>query len=242
MEKSHIVTAFDNDLGQIESLLLEMAGRVESQIAEATEALVKRDTELGEKVRSDDERVDRLETEIDELVVRLLALRQPMADDLRNVVTTLKVAANLERIGDYAKNIAKRTTVLAQEQPIGPAVGTIKRMSSLVQGMLLDVVDALVARDLDTAIYVRQRDEEVDQLHNTLFRELLTYMMEDPRNITPCMHLLFVAKNVERIGDHITSIAEQVHYMICGKMPPDERPKGDVTSFFTLDRDNPRNG
>ena len=241
MEKSHIVTAFDNDLGQIESLLLEMAGRVESQIAEATEALVKRDTELGEKVRSDDERVDRLETEIDELVVRLLTLRQPMADDLRNVITASKVAANLERIGDYAKNIAKRTTVLAQEQPIGPAVGTIKRMSSLTQGMLRDVVDALVARDLDTAIYVRQRDEEVDQLHNTLFRELLTYMMEDPRNITPCMHLLFVAKNVERVGDHITSIAEQVHYMICGEMPPDERPKGDVTSFFTLDRDNPRN-
>ena len=161
MEKSHIVTAFDNDLGQIESLLLEMAGRVESQIAEATEALVKRDTELGEKVRSDDERVDRLETEIDELVVRLLALRQPMADDLRNVITASKVAANLERIGDYAKNIAKRVTAITETDRVKIA-RSIADMAQIVQKMLKDVLDAYIDHDADKAVDVWERDESVD--------------------------------------------------------------------------------
>lgn len=235
MEQTHIVSAFDQELGQIESLLLEMGGIVEIQIAEAAEALVKRDTELGAKVRQSDKQVDALEVEIDALAVKLLALRQPVAEDLRSVVSTLKVSANLERIGDYAKNVAKRTTVLAQEQPIGSAANTIKRMSKLTQNMLHDVLEAYVHRDIAVADDVRRRDEEVDQLHNTLFRELLTYMMEDPRNITACMHLLFVAKNIERIGDHITGVAEQVHYLISGQLPQDERPKGDVTSYISLE-------
>lgn len=237
MDSTHIVSAFDEDLGQIEAQLLEMAGLVEIQIADAAEALAKRDAELGGKVRSKDKRVDELENEIDNLAVNLLALRQPMAEDLRRVVSTLKVSANLERIGDYAKNVAKRTTVLAQEQPIGSSANTIKRMCKLTQDMLHDVLQAYMARDLAVAEEVRDRDEEVDQLHNSLFRELLTYMMEDPRNITACMHLLFVAKNVERIGDHITGIAEQVHYMISGKMPSDDRRKGDVTSYISIDSD-----
>ena len=237
MEQSHIVKAFDQELGQIEALLLEMGGIVEVQIAEAAEALVKRDTDLGAKVRQSDKRVDALETEIDNLAVNLLALRQPMAADLRSVVSTLKVSANLERIGDYAKNVAKRTTVLAGEQPVGSAASTIKRMSKMTQDMLRDVLDAYVKRDIAVAEDVRQRDEEVDQLHNALFRELLTYMMEDPRHITASMHLLFVAKNIERIGDHITGIAEQVHYLISGEVPQDERPKGDVTSYISLDMD-----
>jgi len=237
MDSTHIVSAFDEDLGQIEAQLLEMAGLVEIQIADAAEALAKRDAELGGKVRSKDKRVDELENEIDNLAVNLLALRQPMAEDLRRVVSTLKVSANLERIGDYANNVAKRTTVLAQEQPIGSSANTIKRMCKLTQDMLHDVLQAYMARDLAVAEEVRDRDEEVDQLHNSLFRELLTYMMEDPRNITACMHLLFVAKNVERIGDHITGIAEQVHYMISGKMPSDDRRKGDVTSYISIDSD-----
>jgi phosphate transport system protein len=237
MDSAHIVKSFDQDLGQIESLLLEMGGLVETQIADAVTALIQRDTELGEKVRAGDKKIDVLEVQIDDLVIRLLALRQPMAEDLRSVVCALKVSANLERIGDYAKNIAKRTSVLSTWQPTKSSISTIKRMSKLVQDMVHDVLDAYVARDANTAEDLRQRDEEVDQMHNTLFRELLTYMMEDPRNITPCMHLLFIAKNIERMGDHTTGIAEQVYFMVEGSLLEDERPKGDVTSFMTVDPD-----
>ena len=235
MESGHIVKSFDNDLGQIESLLLEMGGLVESQISEAVRALTDRDVELGEKIRANDKRVDDLEVQINELTIKTLALRQPMAEDLRAVVTALKVAANLERIGDYAKNIAKRTSVLAQSPHIGSYSTTIKRMSKLVQDMVRDVLDAYVARDSETAEDLRLRDEEVDQLHTTLFRELLTYMMEDPRNITPCLHLLFIAKNIERMGDHTTGIAEQVYYLVTGTQLDEDRPKGDMTSFMSAE-------
>ncbi len=237
METGHIVKSFDNDLGQIESLLLEMGGLVETQISEAVRALVDRDIELGEKIRANDKRVDDLEIQINDLTIKTLALRQPMAEDLRAVVTALKVAANLERIGDYAKNIAKRTSVLAQSPQIGSYSTTIKRMSKLVQDMVRDVLDAYVARDSQTAEDLRLRDEEVDQLHNTLFRELLTYMMEDPRNITPCLHLLFIAKNIERMGDHTTGIAEQVFYLVTGTQLDEDRPKGDMTSFMSAEPD-----
>ncbi len=168
-------------------------------------------------------------------VVGILAQRQPMAQDLRTVVVAPKIASNLERIGDYAKNIAKRTSILAQVDPIGSAASTIKRMCALVQGMVTDVLDAYVQGDADKAEDVRLRDAEVDQLHNTIFRELLTYMMEDPRAITPCMHLLFSAKNVERMGDHTTSIAEQIHYMVTGEFFDEERPKGDKTSTILVE-------
>lgn len=235
VEQGHIVKSFDRDLGQIESLLLEMGGIVETQIANAVKALVERDVELGEQVRAQDKRVDELEVQIDDHSIRLLALRQPMAEDLRAVVCALKVSANLERIGDYAKNIAKRSSVLAQVQPIGSAAPTIKRMSKLVQAMVHDVLNAYIERDQEVAEDLRLRDEEVDQMHNTLFRELLTYMMEDPRNITPCLHLLFIAKNIERMGDHTTGIAEQVYYLVTGSLPDDDRPKSDVTSFMTAE-------
>lgn len=237
MESSHIVSSFDQELGEAESLFLEMGGLVETQIAEAAEALVKRDTELAEKVRARDREVDALETKIDELAVRVLALRQPMAEDLRVIVSTLKVSANLERIGDYAKNVAKRTSVLAKSPQIGSSPDTIRRMCRLVREMLSGVLDAYVARDVHAADDIRRRDEEVDQIHNALFREILTYMMEDPKSITPCMHLLFTAKNIERIGDHVTGIAEQVHYLVNGELPGDERPKGDVTSYIAGDSD-----
>lgn len=240
MESGHIVKSFDDDLGQIESLLLEMGGLVETQISEAVRALTDRDVELGEKIRLNDKRVDDLEVQINDLTIKTLALRQPMAEDLRAVVTALKVAANLERIGDYAKNIAKRTNVLAQSPHIGSYSTTIKRMSKLVQDMVRDVLDAYVARDSQTAEDLRLRDEEVDQLHNTLFRELLTYMMEDARNITPCLHLLFIAKNIERMGDHTTGIAEQVYYLVTGTQLDDDRPKGDMTSYMAAETDASR--
>ncbi len=233
MESSHIVRSFDEELGQAESLFLEMGGLVETQIADAAEALAKRDTELAAKVRGRDREVDAIEVRIDELAVRMLALRQPMAADLRMIVSALKVSANLERIGDYAKNVAKRTTVLAESPPIGSSADTIRRMSKLVREMLSGVLDAYVARDLQAADDIRARDEEVDQIHNALFREILTYMMEDPQKITPCMHLLFITKNIERMGDHVTAIAEQVHYLVTGSLPADERPKGDVTSYMS---------
>ncbi len=235
MEPSRGLASFDHELGRIESLLLEMGGVVEVQIAEAARALVTRDAELGEQVRDNDSRVDEMEIEIDGLAVNLLSEHQPAAQDLRRVVSTLKVSASLERIGDYAKNVAKRTTVVAKEQPVGSAAATIRRMAKLTQGMLHEVLDAYVARDIATADEIRNRDEQVDQLHNALFRELLTVMMEDPRNITACMHLLFIAKNVERIGDHVTGMAEQIHYLVSGEVPSAERPKGDVTSYISVD-------
>lgn len=235
MENAHIVKSFDQELSQIESLILEMGGLVEIQINESVDALTHQDVELADKVRADDKKVDALETRIDELTLRTLALRQPLAADLRSVVCALKIAANLERIGDYSKNIAKRTHVLAESETSGPAEKTIKRMGEMVQIMVRDVLDAYVRKDLGMADELIHRDEEVDHLHNTLFRELLTYMMENPRTITPCMHMLFIAKNLERMGDHVTAIAEQIYYLVTGSIPDDERPKGDKTSQMSVE-------
>ena len=231
----HIVSAFDNDLAQIEALIMRMGGLVEAQLTDAARILVERDLEEADRVIARDKEIDRLEEEIDQLAVRVIALRQPMAQDLRAVLAALKVAGNLERIGDYAKNMAKRTHVLATVPPVGDSAKTVKRMSKLVVAMVADVLTAYVERDKDMAEAVRLRDEDVDQMHNTLFRALLTYMLEDARNITPAMHLLFIAKNVERMGDHTTAVAEQVYYLVEGELPPEDRPKGDETPFATAD-------
>ena len=235
MEKAHIVRSFDQELSEIENLILEMGGLVENQIVGAIEALNKRDNELAEKIRADDKAVDALETRIDDLAVRTIALRQPLADDLRHVIAALKIAGNLERIGDYSKNIAKRTKIIADSNPVGTSEKTLKRMGQLVQAMVGDVLNAFIAKDLAMADEIRERDEEVDHMHNTLFREMLTYMMEDPRNITPCMHMLFIAKNLERMGDHTTAIAEQIHFVITGSLPAEKRTKGDRTSQMSVD-------
>ena len=236
--EAHISTAFDKDLRQIEDLVVTMGGLVEQQIEDAAEIMATRDLELADKLRAEDKRVDAIQEEIDALVVRLIALRQPKAQDLRAVLAALKVAADLERIGDYTKNIAKRTQVLAKVPTVGNSAKTIKRMCIMVRQMVKDALDAYIARDVASAEEVRLRDEEVDQVHNNLFRALLTYMMEDPRNITPCMHLLFIAKNVERMGDHTTSIAEQIHFFVAGAMPDEDRPKGDVTSTTLVESDS----
>ena len=229
----HIVTAFDNDLAQVEALIMRMGGLVEQQVTDAAEVLLSRDLEEADRIIARDKDIDRLEEEIDQAAVRVIALRQPMAQDLRAVLAALRVAGNLERIGDYAKNMAKRTHVLATSPPVGDSGKTVKRMCKLVVAMTADVLSAYVERDKSMAEAVRLRDEDVDQMHNTLFRALLTYMLEDPRNITPAMHLLFIAKNVERMGDHVTAVAEQVYYLVEGELPAEDRPKGDRTPFAT---------
>jgi phosphate transport system protein len=237
MENAHIVKSFDQELSDIESMILEMGGLVETQITESVAALIARDFDLASKVRARDRSVDALEARIDEATLTVLALRQPIAADLRSVICALKLASNLERIGDYSKNIAKRTQVLADIGTVGSAEKTIRHMGDLVQKMVADVLDAYLRRDLAMAEELRLRDEEVDHMHNSLFRELLTYMMENPRNITPCMHLLFIAKNLERMGDHTTAIAEQVHYLVTGSLPTESRPKADKTSQMNVGTD-----
>ena len=234
MAADHIVKTFDEDLTQMINMIAEMGGLAESQLAEAVMALVRRDEALAARVIDHDERQDELEEDIEAQVIRLLALRQPMALDLRTVVAALKIAAELERIGDYAKNVAKRSLTLMQTQPVGNAANTIMRMGSIAGDMIHNVIDAYLNKDIVKADEVRARDQDVDQLHTGLFRELLTYMMEDPRNITACTHLLFVAKNIERIGDHATNIAESVHYLVAGERNERERSKQDLSSSTVI--------
>ena len=233
MGDDHIVKSFGGELKHIDQLIVEMGGHAETQLASAIRALVRRDADLANKVIEGDQRLDVLEVQINENIVRVLALRQPMANDLRVAIAALKISNELERIGDLAKNVAKRTLVLTQS-PAMAATLTISRMGTLVQGMIKGVLDAYIARDADAAEDIRMADEEVDQLHTSMFRELLTYMMEDARNITPCTHLLFIAKNIERIGDHTTNIAENVHFLVRGADPEAARPKKDRSSLTAV--------
>ena len=229
MNEPHIATAFDRDLESLQATIIKMGGLVEDAILNGAEALLTRDTEKAEQVHKGDAAVDALEDVVNDEAVRLMALRQPVSTDLRLVVSTLKLAQSLERVGDYAKNIAKRTSVLAEMKPISGGDATLRRMAREVQGMLKDTLDSFVRRDTALARDVVGRDQDVDQMYNALFRELLTHMMEDPRNITPAMHLHFIAKNIERVGDHATAVAEQVIYLVTGQMPGDARPKVDST-------------
>ena len=221
----HISSAFDRDLEAIQAQVVRMGGMVEAAITDAAAALESRDEELAEQVRRRDKAIDALEARINEDAARLIALRAPTATDLRMVLAVMKIAASLERVGDYAKNMAKRTAVLSR-MPVIPGAGiALRRMSQTVTGMMRDALDSYIRRDADLAQDVRQRDLEVDQMYNALFREFLTHMMEDPRHITACMHLHFIAKNIERMGDHATSVAEQVIYLVTGEMPEEARPK-----------------
>ncbi|KGB82622.1 MAG: phosphate transport system regulatory protein PhoU [Confluentimicrobium sp.] len=234
-DSKHIVASYDRDLEAIQAQIMKMGGLVEAAVLDAAKSLERRDEELAERVRAGDKAIDELEERVNEECARLLALRQPAATDLRTVLTVMKISANLERVGDYAKNMAKRTSVLVQMQPIDGASGAIRRMAKAVEGMMKDALDSYIQRDVELAQDVRMRDHEVDQMYNALFRQFLTFMMEDPRNITACMHLHFIAKNIERMGDHVTSIAEQVIYLATGEMPEDTRPKSDLTSFETTE-------
>jgi phosphate transport system protein len=209
---------------------MKMGGLVEDSIHKSVLALDTRDPELADLVRAGDAAIDALETQVNEEAARILALRSPTASDLRTVLSVFRVSTNLERIGDYSKNIAKRSHAVMAQPPIEGATASLRRMAREVELMLKDVLDAYIQRDLGLAEDVRERDLEIDQIYSALFREYLTFMMEDPRSITACMHLHFMAKNIERMGDHVTSIAEQVVYLVTGAMPEDIRPKQDVIS------------
>ncbi len=228
MDTEHIVKSYDQELQRLDNTIVEMGGMAESQLAGAIDAVVKRDSDLAGEVIVGDTKVDELDREVESLVVRLLALRQPMARDLRQIVTALKTATDLERMCDYAANIAKRSVILNQSAPVKP-VYALPRMAQLCQSMIKDMLDAYVERDSEKAMAVWLRDEELDEMYTSLFRELLTYMIEDPRNITPCTHLLFMAKNLERIGDHTTNICETLYFLIHGTPLAQIRPKRDRT-------------
>ena len=225
MSSEHMVKGYDEELRRLNNIITEMGGLTESQLATAIDAVVERDSELAASVVEADTRVDQLQRDLDNLALRLLALRQPVARDLREIFAALKIASDLERMCDYAANIAKRSIALDQAPPVQP-VFALPRMARLAQVLVKDVIDAYVARDADKAYAVWMRDEELDEMYGSLFRELLTYMMEDPRNIGASTHLLFMAKNIERIGDHATNIAEDLYYLVHGTPLTQKRPKG----------------
>jgi len=231
MASQHIVSSFDYDLEALQARVMKMGGLVEAASQNAIKALETRDVGLSRKVREGDAVIDRLDEEIKAEAAIVLARRAPIAGDLRTVLSVMSMSTHLERCGDYAKNIAKRTTVLAETMPHDDIVSALRRMARVVEAMLSDAIDAYIQHDSVKAEEVRARDLEVDQMYTALFRALLTHMMEDPRGITPCMHLHFIAKNIERMGDHATSIAEQTIYLISGELPEEDRPKGDRTAF-----------
>ncbi len=231
MAFEHTNKVFDEDLQELTRLVAEMGGLAERQIVDSVDALIRRDAELGARVVSNDVELDQLQRVIEERAVLTIARRQPMAVDLRTIVGALRIATDLERIGDLAKNIGKRISAVDRNfQPLSLIRG-LDHMTKLVQAQVKQVLDAYASHDLTSAMAVWKGDEEVDAICTSLFRELLTYMMEDPRNVTFCIHLMFCAKNIERIGDHATNIAETVFYMVEGQQLVDKRPKGDMTAF-----------
>jgi len=234
---THIVAAYDEEFQRLTKLITQMGALAETQLQSALQAVERRDEALAGKVKDQDQQIDAIEREIDALVIRMLALRQPVANDLRFILATLRCSSEVERVGDYAKNMAKRATALSQ-MPVTPLTRGVARMGALVQAMLKDVMDAFLQGDVEKAVEVWESDEEVDSLYTSLFRELLTYMMEDPRHITPCTHLLFIAKNLERIGDHATNIAEIIHFQVEGEMLADRRPKADASNYTVMDPDD----
>jgi len=229
----HIVKSYENELIHLHDLVTGMGGMVESQVALACTAILQRDRAAATRATESDVKVDAREQEIEQYVIRLLALRQPVAQDLRRIVAALKSTGDLERIGDYAANVAKRSLVLEQFTMRYAATG-LANMARLVQENLKRIIDAIGAHDAEQAMQVWRSDEAIDEIYNALFRELITYMMEDPRNITPCTHLLFIAKNLERIGDHATNIAETVYYAVTGTPLTEARPKGDTSVYAVI--------
>ena len=233
---AHVIKSYDEQLKRLRDTLMRIGGIVENSLADAISAMVRRDAVAASAIVQRDAEVDALQRSVEDQAVRLLALRQPMANDLRMIVGAIRIALDLERVGDYAANIAKRVIVLAQLPPV-VSVGPVQRMSRIVQEMLKDTLDAFSSGDPEKAHSVWRRDEQVDEAYNGVFRNLLTYMMEDPRNIGLSTHLLFGAKNIERVGDHTTNIAETVHFLVRGVNITDDRPKGDDTSSTLFAKD-----
>ena len=230
----HTIKAFDADLDGLSRMIADMGGLAEKQTADAMVALARRDDGLAQRVISNDAKIDALQHEIEHLAIETIARRQPLAIDLREVIGALRISNDLERIGDLAKNIAKRVPAVGKDLRPQQVMRGLENMNNLVLGQLKNVLDGYARRDVQTAIAVRNSDEQIDAVNNSLFRELLTYMMEDPSNISFCIHLVFCAKNIERMGDHATNIAETVYFIIEGRMLSDERPKGDTTSETTI--------
>ena len=230
----HTVRAYDTDITTLRTMLASMGGMAEEQLDNAITALARRDVVLADQVILRDDQIDKLEREIEERAILTIAKRQPMALDLREIMVAIRVSSDIERIGDLAKNTAKRTHAISEALPRRLSAG-LSRMGAMAQGQLKCVLDAYARKDDVEAMAVWRSDEELDALYNSIFRELLTYMMEDPRNISLCTHLLFGAKNLERIGDHTTNIAENIHYLIHGKTISEGRPKKDVTSMMTAE-------
>lgn len=222
---AHTVTAFDTDMGQLRALVSEMGGRAEAAIADSIQALMRRDLEAAARIVEEDRKIDALEIDVERQVLRLIALRGPVADDLREALAALKIAGIIERIGDYAKNIAKRVPIIQDAKGIEP-MAILPAMGRAAADMVHDALDAFAARDAQKALDVNMQDKAVDDFYNSLFRALLTCMMENPQSITPSAHLLFIAKNLERIGDHATNLAEMVYFAATGQILPD-RPRGE---------------
>lgn len=227
MNSRHIVRAYDEELAALGNRIAAMGGHAERMVDEAVASLINGDTALARKVIADDAVLDEGERWIDDYAILLIARRQPMADDLREIVGAIRISSDLERVGDLGKNIAKRVVSIADtRQPVQLFRG-IEALATLTLTQLKQVLDIYASRTIGAISFMRERDGEIDAMYTSLFRELLTYMMEDPRNISPCTHLLFCAKNIERIGDHATNIAETVYHMVTGEQLPIERPKED---------------
>jgi len=226
----HTVKAYGDELNQLTAEVARMGGLAEAQVADAVESVARRDVALARAVVERDARLDALHRDIERKAIRLIALRQPMASDLRRALAAMKLAVDLERTGDLAKSIGKRALILAEGEPMQPLTRSIERMGRLVSTRLREVLDAYTASEVDRALAVWNTDDEVDEHYNALFRELLTYMMGDARTIGACTHLLFMAKNLERIGDHATNIAETIHYEITGEEIIGDRPRWTPTT------------
>lgn len=233
----HIVKSYEEELALLDRKIAQMGGLAEHILGQSFDALERRDPQLAEQVVKADKQIDQLERDIEEQVISMIARRQPLADDLRHVMAALRITGDLERIGDLAKNIAKRALAIAHESHPKPLMTGLRHMGELALSQLKDVLDAYAARNADRALTVWRADENIDSMYNSLFRELLTYMMEDPRNIGLSTHLLFGAKNIERVGDHTTNIAETIHFLVKGVNIADDRPKGDETSSTLFSKD-----
>lgn len=238
MTQEHIVSSFDEELNRLRMKIILMGNLVAEQFREVAIALEDRNEELAKKIRANDQVVDDLEVDVEQTAIHLIALRAPVADDLREIISAIKISNALERMGDYAKNLAKRVTVLSQTKDISVSSTIIQQMIVITCSMINDVLDAYITKDTAKAIEVWNRDQEVDSLNDSLFRELLTYMMEKPRYITPATHLLFISKNIERAGDHATNIAEIIYYINEGEQLDAKRPKKDHSSFANVMPEN----
>lgn len=229
IDGKHIHSAFDAELENIDTLVMKMGGLVEQAVQQSTKALLDRDAELAAKVIGGDQLIDALDEQINMAAINIIALRQPQAQDLRMVVAAMKIASSLERSGDLAKNTAKRTNALLKAPSLEPGASSVRRLARATCSLLTDALNMFIRRDSEGALGVIAGDEEVDQMYNALFREILTHMIEDARSISEAMHYLFIAKNLERVGDHATNISEQVHYLVTGEAPAEDRPKGEFT-------------